>query len=65
MFHYVAVDGGLRALMRCIKEGYKFGAILIGARLVGMAVGALGATTAARWPRFGGRRRSPSWGRLS
>jgi GT2 family glycosyltransferase len=63
VFHYVAVDGGWRALMRCIKERYEFGATLIAARLVGMAVGAVGATTAARWSRFGGRRRSPSPGR--
>jgi GT2 family glycosyltransferase len=55
VFHYVAVDGGLRALMRCIKERYEFGATLIAARLAGMAVGALGAATAAQWSRFGGR----------
>jgi glycosyltransferase involved in cell wall biosynthesis len=55
VFHYVAVDGGLRALMRCIKERYEFGATLVAARLVGMGVGALGAATAAWWSRFGGR----------
>ena len=40
VFHYVAVDGGVRALMRCIKERYEFGATLIAVRLVGMVVGA-------------------------
>jgi GT2 family glycosyltransferase len=59
VFRYVAVDGGLRVLLRCIKERYEFGAALVAARLVGMAVGALGATTAATWSRLGGRRGSP------
>lgn len=59
VFRYVAVDGGLRALMRCIKEGYEYAACLVAARLAGMGVGALGvigANTAARVA----RRRAPT-----
>ena len=54
VFHHVAVEDGVQALNRCIKERYEYGATLIAARLAGMAVGALGALgtrAAARVPR--------------
>ena len=48
VFHHVAVDGGVRALWRCVKERYEFGAVLLAVRLAGMATGALRATMARR-----------------